>query len=381
MLMNTLKFVPGRTFVAGDGNWLVDTDGGKALDFYCDTGTASMGYHPEAMQEVLKRILKERLPVHSPLVFRHTERDRAAQRIVQATGMDRVFFCNSGAEAVEASIKCARKTQYDRGQGHRVNVYGWRNAFHGRTFGALALGDGPTYHHTGFGPMPSGFKRFHVIEDIRPDAAAVCLAPVFGNYDLIVYDTGWLRDIRAYCDEHGILLIFDEVQSGSGRTGGITYGQKVGVHPDILALAKGVAMGASCGACLARGDAAEAFTPGSHFSTFGGQPLSAAFVNGMLDYLLAPGTIPDIEAKGEYMRQLFKERLPWAKNVRGAGLMNGFDIDVEKMEFANECLKRDLLVGLFRPGPGPVKITPPLTVTRDEIKWGVSVLAAAYKAL
>jgi len=295
--------------------------------------------------------------------------------------MDRVFFCNSGSEAVEASVKVARKTQFDRGCPERVNVYGWRNAFHGRTFGALALGDGPAYHHKGFGPHPAGFKRFHVIEDIRPDAAAVCLAPVFGNYGLIVYPDQWIQDLRGYCDDNGILLIFDEVQSGSGRTGGITYGQRIGVLPDIVALAKGVAMGASCGACLARGDAAEALTPGSHFSTFGGQPLAAAFLNGMLDYLLAPGTIDDINDKGEFTRQQFREKLPWAKNVRGVGLMNGFDIDIEKLAFANECLKRDLLVGLFRPGPGPVKVTPPLTVTKDEIAWGVDVMAESYRAV
>lgn len=379
-LMNTLRFAPGRHFVSGDDNWLIDANGGRALDFYSDTGTASMGYHSEHMREVLKRALEERIPAHSPLVFRQVERDRAANRLTAATGMDRVFFCNSGTEAVEAAIKCARKTQYERGRAHRVDVYTVPNGFHGRTYGSLAAGDGPTYHHEGFGPLPSGFKRFRNIEDIRTDAAAVLLAPVFGNNDVIVYPDGWLAELKAYCDHHDILLIFDEVQSGSGRTGGrITYGQKVRVLPDILTLAKGVAMGVSCGACLARGDAAEAFTPGSHFSTFGGQPLQSAFVNGMLDYLLAVGTIEDINVKGDYMRQLFAEKLPWARNIRGTGLLTAFDIDIEKLAFAQSCLDKDLLVGLFRGGPGAVKITPPLTITVEEIKWGVDVLAAAYE--
>lgn len=379
-LMNTLNFLPGRVFVGGRGSWLEDQDGDTVLDFYADTGTASLGYHPPEMEAVLRRILEQHLPAHSPLVVRHEERDRAAYRLRNACDMDRVFFCTSGAEAVEASIKCARKTQWDRGQGHRVDVYAWRDAFHGRTLATLAAGDGPTYHHTGFGPLPAGFKRFYDIDDIRPDAAAVLLAPVMSNYTLIVYPDGWLRDLRAYCDKHGILLIFDEVQTGSGRTGGrLTYGQKIGVMPDIVALAKGVAMGLATGACLARGDAANAFTPGSHFSTFGGQPVAMAFVNGMLDYLLSPGAVDDIDDKGAYIRGKLAE-LRWPRDIRGAGMLNGFDIDKDKMAFAAECFKRNLLVGAFRPGPGPVKLTPPLNIRRSEIDWGMAVMAEAYEA-
>jgi acetylornithine/N-succinyldiaminopimelate aminotransferase len=377
-LMNTLSPMPGRQFVSGDGSWLVDVNGDRVLDFYADTGTASMGYHSPEMVAALRRILDERIPAHSPMVVRHTERERAAERLAKACGMDKVFFCTSGAEAVEASIKCARKTQWDRGQGHRVDIYAWRDAFHGRTLATLAAGDGPTYHHTGFGPLPAGFKRFFDIDDIRPDAAAVLLAPVMSNYTLITYPTQWLRDLRAYCDKHGILLIFDEVQTGSGRAGGnITYGQRIGVQADIIAVAKGMAMGLSCGACLARGAAAEAFTPGAHFSTFGGQPTAMVFVNAMLDWLGKPGTIEDIVNKGEYMRGRIGA-FPWVSNVRGTGMLVGFDIDVDKIALARECLARGLLVGAFRPGPGPLKLTPPLNISVAEIDHGLNVLAKSY---
>jgi acetylornithine/succinyldiaminopimelate/putrescine aminotransferase len=377
-LMNTLTPMPGRTFVSGDGSWLVDQRGERVLDFYADTGTASMGYHSPEMAAALRRILDERIPAHSPNVIRHTERDRAAERLAKACGMDKVFFCTSGAEAVEAAMKCARKVQWDRGQGNRVDIYAWRDAFHGRTLATLAAGDGPTYHHTGFGPLPAGFKRFFDIDDIRPDAAAVLLAPVMSNYTLITYPDAWLRDLRAYCDKHNILLIFDEVQTGSGRTGGnITYGQRIGVQADIIAVAKGMAMGLSCGACLARGAAAEAFTPGSHFSTFGGQPTAMVFVNAMLDYLAAPGTIDDINAKGRQLREGLASHL-WATNVRGVGMLVGFDIDVDKIVFARECLSRGLLIGAFRPGPGPVKLTPPLNITRAEIAHGLDIMARSY---
>lgn len=376
-LMNSIKYAP-RQFVRGECNWLIDSEGKRALDFYSDTGTASLGYHSSVQREALQRMLDEDMPIHAPNVFYFKERDEAAQGITEATGMEKVFFCNSGAEAVETAIKVARKTQYARGN-DRFDIWGWKGSFHGRSLATLAVGDGPSYHREGFGPLPSGFHTFQRVDDIRPDAGAVCLAPVYGNYDLIVYDNGWLKKLADYCRKHSILLIFDEVMTGAGRTAAYTYGQKIGIQPDIVAMAKGLAGGAPVGACLASGDAAVALSPGSHYSTFGGNPLSCVFVNAMLQWLQRPGRYSELEDKGSYIRGWLEE-LKWPANVRGVGMLNGFDIvGVDKLEFARECLSRDLLVGLFRPGPGPVKITPPLTIERDEIDFGMKVMDQAYK--
>jgi acetylornithine/succinyldiaminopimelate/putrescine aminotransferase len=375
--MNTIRYAP-RQFVHGDGNWLIDADGQRALDFYSDTGTASLGFHTDVQRQALQRVIDEYLPFQAPNLFYCKERDVAAQRYVEATGMERVFFANTGAEAVETAIKAARKTQYHRGN-DRFDVYGWKDSFHGRTLATLALADGPRYHREGFGPLPSGFHTFTDIEDIRPDAGAVCLAPVYGNYDLIVYEVEWLAALSKYCQKHGILLIFDEVMTGAGRTAAYTYGQRIGIQPDIIAMAKGMACGTVGAACAARGDAAEALTPGSHFSTHGGNPLTCMFINAMLDWLQTPGRYQELEDKGAYIRARLADMI-WPANVRGVGMLNGFDIvGVDKLVFAQECLKRDLLVGLFRPGPGPVKITPPLTITREEIDWGMKVMDQAYK--
>lgn len=379
-LMNTLKFQP-RTFVSGKENFLIDSEGDAYLDFYTDTGTASLGYNGKVQRDVLRGLLSGDVPLHSPNVFEFSDRNKAARRVAEATGMSRVFFCNSGAEAVEAAIKVARLTQFKRGTG-RVDIWGWRDSFHGRSLATLALGDGPEYHRRGFGPLPPGFCTFNEIEDIRKDAAAVCLAPVYGNYDLHVYDIDWLCRLAAYCLDNGILLIFDEVMTGAGRTGHYTYGDRIKVEPDIIAMAKGMAGGAPVGACAARGDASIAFEPGTHFSTFGGSPFSCAFVNAMLDWLQSSEGRPEvIEAKGMRMREGL-QAMPWAENVRGVGLLNGFNlVDVDKLHFARQCLERNLLVGLFRPGPGPVKITPPLTITDAEIDWGLQVMDDAYRSL
>lgn len=384
-LMDTLKFVEGHEFKSGNGCWLTDTDGRSFLDFYADVGTASLGYSHDRHYLAMKHIMDEAIPVHSPIVFSHVTRNEAARHITLLTGMDKVFFCNSGAEAVEAAIKCARLTQFKRGRPERIDVYSVRGGFHGRTLATLACGDGPPYHHTGFGPLPSGFKHFDgggdFASQIRKDAAAVCLAPVFGNNDVQVYKDKWLYDLAEYCRENEIVLIFDEVQSGSGRTGTApTYAQRLNLKPDIITLGKGVAGGAACGAMLARHGAASAFTPGSHFSTFGGQPLISAFVSTMCKYLSEPGQLMEIECKGKLMQYLLRE-IPGFTNVRGVGMLVAFDVDCDKLDFAKAALDKGLLLGLFRSGPGPVKITPPLIISEQEIRFGIGRLRLAYESL
>lgn len=366
-LMSTLAF-RDVTFVSGAGAKLYTDNGEDYIDFFCDVGTSSLGYNPPEMKHALERMLEQNIPAHAPNLYGFEERNRAADRLCAATGMDKVFFCNSGAEAVEGAIKLARLHKWKSGLGGATKVFSYKGGFHGRTYAGMAAGDGPVYHRQGFGGLPPDFHHFERIEDIHRDTAAIILSPVFGNNDVIEYPRGWLMALRRHATEIGAVLIFDEVQTGSGRTGLHTYNQSLGGIADIITLAKGVAMGAPVGAVLAREPYASTFTPGSHFSTFGGNPISMVFVNGMLDWL--GRNLGVVERTGEYIRNAFHG----LANVRGPGMLLAFDTQLDSLALAKACLEERVLIGAFRPGPGPIKITPPLNIRRDVLDDGLGRL-------
>lgn len=373
MLMNNIRRRP-ISFSTGHSATLQDAETGrKFIDFFADVGTASLGYCGREQREVLKRMIADNVPTHAPNLYGFDERSRAGERLARYADMEKVFFCNSGAEAAEAAIKLARLNHAKKG------IASIRGGFHGRTYGALAAGDGPPHHYMGFGELPEGFTKFDITEGDglpkHPETlCAVMLAPVFGNNDIRVYPDLWLESLRKFCDDNELYLIFDEVQSGSGRSGAPTYGQRIGVRPDILCLGKGVAMGAPVGACLSKG---LDFSPGSHFSTFGGNPLSAAFVNGMLDYLSGDEYHTAME-RADVLRAHFQNR-HWAKNVRGVGALIAFDFERDTLQLSEACMDEGLLIGAFRSGPGPVKITPPLNISMDEIEAGMIAIDKAVK--
>lgn len=376
-----------QTFVGGHGPWLRDDKGEEYLDFFADVGTASLGYGSSEINSVLGRLIEG--PIHAPNLFQHKRRNEVAARLCALTKMDKVFFCNSGAEAVEAAIKLARLYWHKLRSSEelRSSIWSYSGGFHGRTSALIWVGDGAPYHREGFGQCPPGLGN-HFGEDytqIPDDAAAVILAPVFGNNDVLVYPIGWLKGLRKYCTDRGILLIFDEVQTGAGRCGALTYGQKVGIRPDILTLAKGIAMGAPVGIMLANGAVADTFTPGSHWSTFGGNPLSVEFIDGMLNWLEGrfgnePGgewaRYSQINMNGAMIRSYLSGQ-PWAHNVRGEGMLIAFDIKADAKEFATAAMKRSLIIGAFRSGHGPVKITPPLNTSLDDISFGLAAMSRA----
>lgn len=366
--MSTLAF-RDVSFVDGRGATLLDSEGRQFIDFFADVGTASLGYKaPEHLWAARTGAL-----VHLPNLYGNPLRDEAAARLCAATAMDHVFFCNSGTEAVEAAIKLARKRVSQNGNLHRYEVWSVVNGFHGRTMGALAAGDGPPYHYAGFGQLPPDFHHFIDIEEIPKDAAAVILAPVFGNNDVFEYSPEWLGRLRKFTSMNGIALIFDEVQTGSGRCGHYTYAQSIGIEPDIVTLAKGLGAGAPVGACLATGYYAEAFTPGSHFSTFGGSPLCSAYVLAMLGWL--DSNMAEIWQKGARIKDRLRQA--GAAGIRGTGMLIGFDYPHDTLDFASRCFERGLLVGAFRSGAGPVKITPPLNISDAELENGLDVLVGA----
>ena len=369
-------------FFSSRGPWLITKSGEEYLDFFCDVGTASLGYFGPEVLLALSALTANFVAPHSPNLFNHALRDEAARRLCQTTGMDRVFFCNSGTEAVEAAIKMARLYQYKRhDRSTAVSIWSHEGGFHGRTYGSLACGDGAPHHYEGFGPFPEGFLHFNLEDKMPPrHAGAVILAPIHGNNDVGLVDVERLRALREYCTKHGIVLIFDEVQTGSGRCGGqqFTYAQRIGVEPDAICLAKGLGMGAPVGALLAKEPFGSAFTPGTHFSTFGGNPIGMAFVLEMLDWFEQNRQAADDTGSELWCRL---DELPWVKNLRGAGALIAFDVEKDARAFADACFNQRLLIGAFRNGPGPVKITPPLNIDRSLVHEGVERMKRAWESL
>jgi acetylornithine/succinyldiaminopimelate/putrescine aminotransferase len=369
-LMNTLDFRSAE-IVSGDGAWLVDSEGNRWLDWYADTGASSLGYCHPAERAALERMFQEDIPVHSINLYPFKEREIAAKRVCEAAGMDKAFFCNSGTEAVEAAIKLARLYHY-RNHNKRTEIWTLENCFHGRTYGAMAASDGPPYHYVGFGPHAPKFHKFHWgdIERISPDAAAVIVTPILGAHDVVPYTKEQLQSMRDYCDKHGIVLIFDEIQCGSGRAGSFLYSQQLGVEADVVTLAKGIALGYPVGICLAKGPIADTFTPGKHFSTFGGSPASCVFVNAMLDYL-TPAFLDEVKEKGKYIGDQMLN-MGFFKHVTATGMMIAGYSDYDAIEFAKRCEKERLIIGAWR--KDPIRVCPVLDIKYWEIDKGLNVM-------
>ncbi len=377
-LMNTVERRSYR-IVEAEGSYLIDDAGNRHLDFHSDTGAVGPGYNHPAMRAAWRRVLDRRHPIHCSNLVNYDLRDEAAELLCSVTGMEKVFFCNSGTEATEACIKLARLYQHKRGE-RRHEIWSLRKAFHGRTYAAVAASDGPPYHYEGMGPCPGGFFKFDWdnVEAISDDAAAVIVTPVLGAHDVVPYTAEQLRGIRDYCDQRGIVLIFDEIQCGTGRCGQrYLYSQIVGVQPDVLALGKSVAGGYPVGACLARGATADVFTPGVHFSTFGGSPPASELVVEMCS-LLTPTYLEDVGVRGEYLRTRVAA-LPWIERVEGIGFMLAAYGDVDARVLSRACDKRGLILGCWR--PGPIRLAPVLDVSVGEMDEAVRLLESAYADL
>lgn len=378
-LMNTLERRE-RTIVGGEGPYLIDSEGNRLLDMYGDNGASGLGYkHP--LHLACCDALRGHGLVHSMDLYHHAWREAAARDICEAGGMDKVFFCTSGTEGVEAAIKLARKVQYDRWcegssschWSSRCEIWSVYGGFHGRTYASMAASDGPSYHYDGFHPLPGRFRHFDIDQpgDIDPRAAAVLLAPVFGVHNVIPYTHEQLSKLRSYCDEHGILLIFDETQSGSYRTGDYLYWQHIGVKPDIVTFAKGAAGGFPIGGMMTTEEYAKALTPGSHFSTWGGNPPAMLWLSMFLRYMRENGE--KIRQKAERIRELL-EGQPWIKKVRNAGLLFAFDTNLNANEFARRCDEKGLIIGSWR--DNPIRFTPPLDVNMAEIGLAIGIMAS-----
>ena len=300
-------------FERGEGVWLTGTDGERYLDFAGGVAVSVLGHqHPQLVAALVEQAQKV---WHVSNLYRVPEGERLADRLCAETFADTVFFGNSGAEAMECTIKIARKYQSANGNPERFRVITFEGAFHGRTLATLAAG-GQKKHLDGFGPVVDGFDQLQ-LEDLDAvkraiglETAAILIEPIQGEGGVRTPSPRFLKALRQLADEHGLLLLFDEVQTGMGRTGHLFGYQKVGVTPDVMAVAKGLGGGFPVGACLATAEAAKGMTAGTHGSTFGGNPLAMAVGNAVLDVVLAPGFLESVRDKA----LLFKQRLAEMKD-------------------------------------------------------------------
>ena len=360
------------SFEKGEGAWLTDQAGRRYLDFTSGVAVNSLGHaHP-----VLVAALKDQAEKlwHSSNLFRVAGQEKLAVRLCALSFADKVFFANSGAEAVECAIKTARRHFFHAGEPKRIGIITFEGAFHGRTLATLAATNNPKYLE-GFGPKAEGFTQLPlgdlgaVRHAIGADTAAIMIEPIQGEGGVRVVPGQFLRELRRLCDESGILLIFDEVQTGMGRTGKLFAYEWSGVAPDIMTLAKGIGGGFPLGACLATAEAADGMTAGTHGSTFGGNPLAMAVANAALDVITGEGFLDRVCQTGLFMKQRLAAVLDAHPNsldgVRGEGLLIGVHAIPPVGEIVASLRSHGLLVAAA--GDNVIRLMPPLNVTEAEI--------------
>jgi acetylornithine aminotransferase len=369
-LMDTYARLP-VAFARGRGVWLWDTQGKRYLDGLSGIAVSGVGHaHPRLVQALTEQAARM---VHASNLYCIPEQERLAERLCELSRMDTVFFCNSGCEANEAAIKLARLYGHQRGVEHPTVVV-MEKAFHGRTLATLSA-TGSRKVQAGFEPLLSGFARvpYNDLEALAAVAAhnksvvAVLVEPIQGEGGVCVPDDGYLERLRGTCDRHGWLLMLDEVQTGMGRTGKWFAHQHSGIRADVLTLAKGLANGVPMGACLAAGPAAHVFKPGSHGSTFGGNPLACVAALTTLSIIAEEDLLANAARIGEFVREELRVRLgdvPHVRDVRGKGLMIGVELDRSCGELVREGLDRGVLINVT--ADTVIRLLPALVMQADE---------------
>lgn len=375
-------------FARGEGCWLISTDGERYLDFGSGVAVNNFGHAHPALVAALSNQAEKLW--HTSNLYRVEGQEAVAQRLAELTFCERVFFCNSGAEACEGAIKIARRYHYVSDAPERQRIITFSGAFHGRTLATIAAGGNEKYLE-GFAPAAGGFDNLPFGDHealkaaITSETAAILVEPVQGEGGVRIVPPQCLAGLRDLCDANGLLLIFDEVQTGVGRTGKLFAHEWAGVTPDIMAVAKGLGGGFPVGAVLATAEAAKGMTPGTHGSTFGGNPLAMAVAAAALGVVSEPGFLEDVQLKALRLKQGLaglKDRFPGLiEDVRGLGLLTGVRL---KPEFPPAALvkaaaaERLLLVGS---GDNTVRILPPLIATDAELSDGLDRLARALATL
>jgi acetylornithine/N-succinyldiaminopimelate aminotransferase len=366
-------------FERGDGVYLFDADGRRYLDFATGIAVNALGHcHPHLVEAVRKQAGKL---WHTSNMYHIPGQQKLAQRLVDATFADSVFFANSGAEAVECALKMARKYQHDNGNPERFRVIACSNAFHGRTLSTIAAG-GQEKHLAGFAPNMEGFDHvpFGNLNEVRAaitnETGAILVEPIQGEGGIRLASPEFLIGLRQAADEFGLLLIFDEVQCGVGRTGKFFAHEWAGVTPDIMSVAKGLGGGFPVAACLAREGAAEALSAGSHGSTFGGNPMAMAAANAVLDVILAPGFLEGVNKVAEklwiQLSDLAVAHPNVIEEIRGSGLMIGIKCKVDSADLRAKLHDAQMLsVGA---ADNVIRLLPPLIIEDSHIDEAIKIL-------
>ncbi len=373
-------------FERGEGAWLFTKDGERYLDFTSGVAVNALGHaHPHLVKALTDQAQKV---WHVSNLYRIPEGERLADRLCEATFADTVFFQNSGAEAIECAIKMARKYQSASGKPERYRIITFDGAFHGRTLAALAA-TGNKKYLDGFGPPVEGFDQVPfndldaVKKAIKPETAAILIEPVQGEGGVRIASLPYLRALRKLCDDNGLLLIFDEIQTGFARTGDLFCYQHTGVTPDIMPVAKALGGGFPVGACLATTEASKGMTAGTHGSTFGGNQLAMTVGNAVLDVITAPGFIENVRQVSLLLKQRLaelKDRHPTViAEVRGEGLLVGLRCIVPSGELVDELRAEKMItVGA---GENVVRLLPPLIIGEDEVAEAVERIDRACARL
>ncbi|MCP1212140.1 aspartate aminotransferase family protein [Acetobacter okinawensis] len=373
-------------FERGEGSWLYASDGRRFLDFAAGIATCSIGHaHPHLVETISQQAGRV---MHVSNLFRIPQAEKLADRLVANSFADSVFFCNSGAEANEGMVKMARRAQMLAGHPERTEIICMDGAFHGRTLAMLSATGNPKYLE-GFGTPVGDFVHvpFNDIEAVKaaitPRTAAVMLEPIQGESGIKCASVDYLRALRALCDQTGVLLALDEVQSGVGRTGRLFAHQWAGITPDVMSTAKGLGGGFPIGAILATETVAQAMTAGTHGTTFGGNPLACAAANAVLDVLLAPGFMDQICTRAALLDTLLDSLVADAPDIfalrRGLGLLIGLrcvpavgDVQAAAQQAGLLCVTA---------GDNVLRLVPPLTVTEEDCRKAVAMLVQAVTAL
>lgn len=364
--------------VHGEGVRLWDADGLEYLDFVSGIAVNSLGHCPPDVADAISWQAHQLM--HCSNLYYIEPQALLAQLLVENSDMDKAFFCNSGAEANEAAIKLARKYAKLTYGEEKFEIITALNSFHGRTLATVTATGQPKYQK-GFEPLPGGFKHvpFNDLgalkEAIGPSTCAVMLEPIQGEGGVNVPSLEYIEGVAALCQEHGALLIFDEVQTGLGRTGSFLAYEHFGVSPDILTLAKALGGGFPIGAMLAKENVAAAFKPGDHASTFGGNPLACAAALASMQQLLFGGALENAAMVGEYLYEQLQElaaKYDYVKDVRGLGLLLGMELSVKGKPIVEGCHQRGLLINCVN--DYVLRFIPPLIITREDVDLAVGIL-------
>jgi acetylornithine/N-succinyldiaminopimelate aminotransferase len=374
------------SFVRGEGAYLYDSAGRRYLDFTTGIAVVCLGHsHPHLVEEIRRQAGEL---MHCSNLFRIPGQERLAQRLVENTFADTVFFGNSGAEANECAIKMARKYHYAGGRPERYRIITYTDAFHGRTLATIAA-TGSAKVLEGFGPKVEGFDQVPFADvgatekAIGPETAAIMIEPVQGEGGINVLPDGVLEELRRLCDRHGLLLVLDEVQSGMGRTGKLLAYQWSGVEPDIATLGKGIGGGFPLGACLATEEAAVGMTAGSHGSTYGGNPMAVAAGNAVLDVMLEDGFLGHVLEMSEKLtarlKALQRRNIGGIEEVRGKGLLIGVKFHANNGEVVNKLREAGMLT--VAAAQNVVRLLPPLTIDESHIDECMCILERVAEKL